>query len=67
MKLFNKGIKMNQAIQTKDLSQSLDSIPVDKLKKMLHVGQDRLLELQQEIIDLQEHLKYIESLISKNS
>ncbi len=67
MKLFNKGIKMNQAIQTKDLSQSLDSIPVDKLKKMLHVGQDRLLELQQEIIDLQEHLKYIKSLISKNS
>lgn len=58
---------MNQLTQTKDLSQSLDSIPVDKLKKVLHVGQDRLLELQQEIIDLQEHLKYIESLIIKNN
>ena len=58
---------MNQAIQTKDLSQSLDSIPIDKLKKILHVGQDRLLELQHEIVDLQEHLKYIESLIYKHS
>jgi hypothetical protein len=54
---------MHQLTRTKDLSQSLDSIPRDKLKKMLHVGQDRLLELQQEIIDLQKHLKYIESLI----
>jgi len=53
----------NLLTQTKDLSQSLDSIPRDKLKKMLHVGQDRLLELQQEIVDLQKHLKYIESLI----
>ncbi len=57
----------NQLTQTKDLSQSLDSIPVDKLKKIQHIGQDRLLEIQQEIVDLQEHLKYIESLIIKNS
>lgn len=57
----------NQTIQTKDLSQSLDSVPVDKLKKMLHIGQDRLLELQQELVDLQEHLDYIESLTSKKS
>lgn len=56
----------NQLTQTKDLSQSLDSISVDKLKKLLHVGQDRLLELQQELVDLQEHLKYIESLINEN-
>lgn len=58
---------MNQLTQTKDLSQSLDSISVDKLKKVLHIGQDRLLELQQEIVDLQEHLKYIEHLINENS
>lgn len=58
---------MNQVIQTKDLSQSLDSISVDKLKKMLHIGQDRLLELEQEVIDLQKHLKYIQQLISKNN
>jgi hypothetical protein len=57
----------NQLTQTKDLSQSLDSVPTDKLKKMLHIGQDRLLELQQELVDLQEHLEYIESLIIKNS
>ena len=56
----------NQLTQTKDLSQSLDSIPVDKLKKILHIGQDRLLELQQELVDLQEHLKYIEHLIDNN-
>ncbi len=58
---------MHQLTRTKDLSQSLDSIPVDKLKKIQHIGQDRLLEIQQEIVDLQEHLKYIESLIIKNS
>jgi uncharacterized protein (DUF927 family) len=56
----------NQLTQTKDLSQSLDSISVDKLKKILHIGQDRLLELQQEIVDLQEHLKYIQHLIDNN-
>lgn len=56
----------NLLTQTKDLSQSLDSIPVDKLKKMLHVGQDRLLDLQQEIGDLQKHLKYIQQLIDNN-
>lgn len=57
----------NQLTQTKDLSQSLDSIPVDKLKKMLHVGQDRLYELQQEVLDLQEHLKHIQHLINENN
>lgn len=57
----------NRLTQTKDLSQSLDSISVDKLKKLLHIGQDRLLELQQELVDLQEHLKYIERLINENS
>lgn len=66
MKLFNKGIKMSQLTQTKDLSQSLDSIPVDKLKKVLHIGQDRMLELHQELVDLQEHLKYIQQLIDNN-
>lgn len=58
---------MCKLTQIKDLSQSLDSISVDKLKKMLHIGQDRLLELQQEIVDLQEHLDYIQHLISENS
>lgn len=58
---------MCKLTQTKDLSQSLDSISVDKLKKVLHIGQDRLLELQQEIVDLQEHLKYIEHLINENN
>lgn len=58
---------MSKLTQTKDLSQSLESISVDKLKKILHIGQDRLLELQQELVDLQEHLDYIEHLIRDNS
>jgi hypothetical protein len=58
---------MHQLTQTKDLSQSLDSIPRDKLKKMLHIGQDRLLELQEEIVDLQKHLKHIQQLIDNNN
>jgi hypothetical protein len=67
MKLFNKGIKMNQAIQTKDLSQSLDSISTDKLNKIQHIVRDRIDELKQEVIDSQEYLAYIQYLIDKNS
>lgn len=57
----------NQLTQTKDLSQSLDSISTDKLNKIQHIVRDRIDELRQEVIDLQEYLAYIQCLIDKNS
>lgn len=58
---------MHKTIQTKDLSQSLESISVDKLNKIQHIVRDRLYELRQEVIDLQEYLAHIQCLIDKSS